>query len=177
MEDDLREVAVESLEATTRTDPSPVRGVVIGMLVGADAAGAPLVVFPGNPVDGPVAAVSAQALDASAVGRQVALMFVEGDRRQPIVVGLIEHLASEGARFRSDASVSAAVRPRDAVGAPETANDARRVCIEAADEIVLRCGRSSITLTRAGKVIIRGAYVSSKSSGANRIRGGSIHLN
>ena len=44
-------------------------------------------------------------------------------------------------------------------------------------EIVLKCGKASITLTRAGKVIIRGAYVLSRSSGVNRIVGGSVQIN
>jgi hypothetical protein len=41
----------------------------------------------------------------------------------------------------------------------------------------LQCGKASITLTRAGKVLINGAYVSSRSSGVNRLKGGSIQLN
>ena len=44
-------------------------------------------------------------------------------------------------------------------------------------QIVLRCGEASITLTRAGKVLIRGAYVLSRSSGTNRIQGGSVEIN
>jgi len=52
-------------------------------------------------------------------------------------------------------------------------------CLElsAEREIVLRCGKASITLTRAGKVIIQGAYLSSRSSGVNRIKGGSVQIN
>jgi hypothetical protein len=42
---------------------------------------------------------------------------------------------------------------------------------------VLRCGKASITLTSAGKVLIRGTYVLSRSSGVNKIKGGSIQLN
>lgn len=55
--------------------------------------------------------------------------------------------------------------------------DGRRAVITAQDEIVLRCGKSSITLTKAGKVLIRGAYLSSRSSGTNRIKGGSVQIN
>jgi hypothetical protein len=43
--------------------------------------------------------------------------------------------------------------------------------------LVLRCGKARITLTRAGKVLVEGTYISSRSSGVNRIRGGSVHLN
>jgi hypothetical protein len=42
---------------------------------------------------------------------------------------------------------------------------------------VLHCGKASITLTRAGKVIIRGEYVLARSSGVNRIVGGSVQIN
>ena len=35
----------------------------------------------------------------------------------------------------------------------------------------------NIMLTRAGKVLIRGAYLLSRSSGANRIKGGSVQIN
>ena len=49
--------------------------------------------------------------------------------------------------------------------------------LTAKEEIVLRCGKSSITLTQAGKVIIRGEYLLSRSSGVNRIKGGSVQIN
>lgn len=49
--------------------------------------------------------------------------------------------------------------------------------ITAEREIVLRCGKASITLTREGKIILRGTYISSRSSGVNRIKGGSVQLN
>ena len=44
-------------------------------------------------------------------------------------------------------------------------------------EIVLRCGEASLTLTRAGKIILRGTYVLSRSSGVNKIKGGSVQIN
>jgi hypothetical protein len=44
-------------------------------------------------------------------------------------------------------------------------------------EIVLRCGKASITLTRAGKIIIRGAYLLNRSSGVNKIKGASVQIN
>ena len=55
--------------------------------------------------------------------------------------------------------------------------DDQRLELRAEREIVLRCGKASITLTRAGKVIIQGAYLSSRSSGVNRIKGGSVQIN
>jgi len=55
--------------------------------------------------------------------------------------------------------------------------DGEQVTITGDREIVLRCGEASIVLTKAGKVIIRGAYVVTRSSGANRIKGASVHIN
>ena len=43
-----------------------------------------------------------------------------------------------------------------------------RLTLTAAREIVLQCGRASIVLTRAGKVLVRGAYLSLRASGAHR---------
>jgi len=55
--------------------------------------------------------------------------------------------------------------------------DGKRVTFDAKEEIVLRCGKASIILTRAGRVIIRGAYILSRSSSVNRIQGGSVRIN
>lgn len=60
---------------------------------------------------------------------------------------------------------------------PPAESRAETLVLAADREIVLRCGKASITLTRAGKVIIRGAYVGIISSGVNRIQGGSVQIN
>ena len=55
--------------------------------------------------------------------------------------------------------------------------DDQRVVLTAEREIVLRCGEASITLTRAGKVLIKGTYVLSRSSGYNKIKGAAVDIN
>ena len=55
--------------------------------------------------------------------------------------------------------------------------DGKRVVLEGQEEVVLKCGEASITLTRNGKVVIRGKYLLSRSSGVNRILGGSVQVN
>jgi len=62
-------------------------------------------------------------------------------------------------------------------GLVEVDADGQRLFVTAKQQLVLRCGAASITLTKAGKVLIQGSYVSSRSSGVNRIKGGSIQLN
>jgi hypothetical protein len=67
-----------------------------------------------------------------------------------------------------------------AAAVPATAEvlvDGDRVEIGAEREIVLRCGKASLTLTRSGKIVLRGTYILSRSSGPNKIKGGSIQLN
>ena len=52
-----------------------------------------------------------------------------------------------------------------------------RVLLQAQQRIELRCGEASIVLTRAGKVLIKGNFVQSRSRGANRIKGAYVDIN
>ncbi|MGN7744061.1 DUF6484 domain-containing protein [Pseudomonas sp. 22526] len=138
--------------------PARLDGVVIGILLDVPQAGAPVVAFPGCPSETGIAARTTTELSRDDIGAQVALMFEAGDPSQPLVIGRIQRL------------------PETTV--PAIAHlDGERLEFTAEREIVLRCGKASITLTRAGKVIIQGAYLSSRSSGVNRIKGGSVQIN
>jgi hypothetical protein len=55
--------------------------------------------------------------------------------------------------------------------------DGSRLRIGARDEVVIQCGKASITLRRNGKVIIKGTQVESHSTGTNRIKGGQVRVN
>ncbi|HLY72616.1 MAG TPA: DUF6484 domain-containing protein [Planctomycetota bacterium] len=134
-----------------------IEGVVIGMLLELDVIGSPRVDYPGNP-GGPLPARTAVALDSSKVGREVALMFESGDSARPIVLGILQRPG----------------RPEPKV---QVEMDGETLVLTGKKEIVLRCGKASLTLTRAGKILLRGAYVSSRSSGVNRIKGGSVQIN
>ena len=150
--------------------------VVIGRLVELAPEGTPLVDFPGNPEDAPLAALSAAAIGPDAVGLEVALLFADGDPRRPFVVGLLRDPtpAETEPETAGETAAELAAEP----GKPLTARvDGEQVLITADKEIVLKCGRASITLTRAGKVLIRGAYLLSRSSGVNRVKGGSVQIN
>jgi uncharacterized protein DUF6484 len=139
-------------------------GVVIGELVGMkDEGRTPLVLFPGQ--HGSAAAVARTLVDLRGphVGRKVALMFEGGDRSKPIVMGVLRE--GEGWPLED--------RPAQV----EVDADGERLIVSARGQLVLRCGKASITLTKAGKVLIQGTYLSSRSSGVNRIKGGSVQLN
>jgi hypothetical protein len=158
----LRTGADEPKEETTRFLPVALPGVMLGTLDRIDPCGRPLVVFSGSAP--PTAARSTVVLDEKDIGREVVLMFEGGDSTKPIIVGVVQE---PGASPRVS-------QRRDHV---EARVDGHRVVLDAEQEIVLRCGKASITLTRAGKVLIRGAYLLSRSSGVNRIKGGSVQIN
>jgi hypothetical protein len=120
----------------------------------------------------PVAARLAIALTATRLQAAIhslqpaVLLFENGDRSRPIVIGLLE------APPRADAANDAEATP-----VIEADVDGKRVRITAKDEIVLQCGPASITLRRNGRVVIRGVYVETHSDGTNRIKGGQVQIN
>lgn len=145
---------------------APIRtgqGVVIGTLTGFDASGEILVDFPGNPSTQSLTAPSAVAVKRKDVGREVVLQFLDADIGKPVVLGLL---------LPPDPTQSEAKSPL-----LEAEIDGQKITLTAQDEIVLRCGKASITLTRAGKVLIKGAYLLNRSTGVNRIKGGSVQIN
>ena len=103
------------------------------------------------------------------VGRQVLLAFDAGDESRPIIVGFVrDSLFPESTReeVRLDLGADRDVRI-----------DGRRIAFEAQEEVVLRCGKSTIWMRRDGKVVVRGSDVLTRSSGSNRVKGASIQLN
>ena len=114
--------------------------------------------------DSVVACRSTVALRRAMIGHEVLVVFEDGDAERPIIVGVIEpHALQE--------------QPAEGVPGVRVEVDGERHVIEAEREIVLRCGDASITLTRAGKVIIRGNYILSRSTGYNKIKGAAIDIN
>ena len=142
----------------------PIHGVVIGELLALTEDGAmPLVRFPGQPGDAAIAAQSTVDLQGPHIGQRIVLMFEQGDGARPIVMGVLRGaagwpLADKPAQVAVDA-------------------DGQRLIVNAKEQLVLRCGKASITLTKAGKVMVEGSYILTRSTGVNRIKGGSVQLN
>jgi hypothetical protein len=123
-----------------------------------------LVVIEGETGDGtpsaPIEARTAFRLADRHVGGDVTIAFERGDRSRPIALAFLGRQKDEG----EDDGVQVDV-------------DGDRLVLTGEREIVLRCGKASLTLTADGKVLLKGAYVVSHATGTNRIRGGSVQIN
>lgn len=137
-------------------------GIFIGAIERIDSSGSPWIRLPGGRTLKAMIAdgvSSRQRQDRQIVGRD-AVVAVAGDGKV-VLMALIQEATAKP--------------PEATVLVAET--DGERVVLTGKSEVVLRCGKSSITLTKAGKIILRGAYISSRSSGVNRIKGGSVQIN
>lgn len=139
-------------------------GVVIGLLLSINDQGRPLVAYPGNPSETAIAARSTAQLESADIGREVALLFEGGDPQLPLIIGKIQQTQAK--------------QTEDLDQQPDTAElDGESIVLSARQNITLKCGKASITLTKSGKILIRGAYLLNRSSGVNRIKGGSVQIN
>jgi hypothetical protein len=160
--------AADALGPLLRERPARVHSnwlpeVVIGELIAITNDGeTPLVFYPGQAGTAAVRARSIVDLRGEQIGKAVVLAFEDGNASLPIVMGVL----------RSHES-----RSLDAPGQVQVDADGERMIVSAKEQLVLRCGKASITLTNVGKVIIDGSYVVSRATGTNRIKGGSVQLN
>ena len=139
-------------------------GVATGCLHGFDLDGRPLVSGLAQLPGEVLAARTTVQLMQQMIGESVVVLYEQGDPHLPIIIGVMQQPAPQ----------------------PDAAQEAQRLSVQADGdsyvvsaerEIVLRCGDASITLTRAGKVIIKGNYIVSRSTGYNKIKGAAIDIN
>lgn len=156
----MQTTQIEKKKAQTK---QKIDGVVIGLFLSMDNEGLPLVAYPGNPEETAMTARSTVTMQSEDIGCEVALLFEGGDPHMPLIIGKIQQVGTEKNRQKN-----------------ETANvelDGESIVLSARQNITLKCGKASITLTKSGKVILRGAYLLSRSSGVNRIKAGSVQIN
>ncbi|MGH8557645.1 MAG: DUF6484 domain-containing protein, partial [Methylococcales bacterium] len=109
-------------------------GVTIGRLVGFQE-GRPLVYYPGYSTDTSLVAQTVVTLTPDKIDKPILLVFENDNPKCPVIIGLIVEPEVES-------TVTTPVNLEI---------DGERLLLTAEREIVLRCGESSITLTRAGK--------------------------
>ena len=142
-------------------------GMMVGTLSGINKSGEPIVNFAANGSMVTLPARSIVRLNEENIGDEVTVMFENGDCRKPVMTGLIRK-PKAGKKPENGQPV------KDPI---EFDLDGDRLQLTAQKEIVLRCGKGSVTITKAGKIILRGTYLLSRSSGVNRIKGGSVQIN
>jgi hypothetical protein len=154
--------------------------IIIGSIMAIDAQGQPLVSYHGNPGAHALIAVSTLAITKQHTGRQAALLFANGDPLRPVIMGLIHSPLQEMLESYELAPTNADTEHTTAEQLPKIDDimiDGKRIVLEGKEEIVLKCGEASITLTKAGKILIRGKYLLNRAEGVNRILGGSVQVN
>jgi hypothetical protein len=143
------------------TDFTQLPGVLAGEITGTDDIGRPLIRW------NDLAAVAAQAVWTpgapqwrDCIGARVLVGFLSGDETQPIVLGLLEPPPA-----------------RDDHASAETEKQPETLRIKAGQELVIECGEARISLRKDGRIEIRGTHLISRSSGPNKIKGGSVFIN
>lgn len=162
--DDFAELADKPMMGSTQAAVTAA-GAVTARLHGFDVDEQPLLAGVPGLTHEIVAARSTVPLLRQHAGATVVVLFDRGEVRRPIVVGVLQDRR---------ATVQPAPVPAPLVSAQV---DDQRIVLTAEREIVLQCGEASITLTRAGKVLIKGRYVLSGSSGYNKIKGAVVDIN
>jgi uncharacterized protein DUF6484 len=147
-------------------------GPVVGVVASFDR-GELRVTFPSNR-GAPVVARALSTFDdatlmsAAQDKAEAVLLFEEGDPARPLLVGLL----------RSRVPLLEALLAGPVVADRTVATvDGKRVHIEGKEEVVLQCGRASLTLTRDGRVVLRGVNIVSQADQVHKIRGGKVQVN
>ncbi len=137
----------------------------VGNIVELTQDGQVLVDFPGN-TNGPVPArwlAGVEPSDGSC--RPVLLTFENGDPGLPIIVGaLCDRVQTQ----RTEATQGPAA---------EAVIDGRTIRLEAQNQLLLRCGKSSVLLRKDGKIILLGSEIVSRASRLNKIKGSGVQIN
>ena len=133
--------------------------VAVGQIVRITPEDLPIVDYPGNQ-GGPVQARIAvePPLDRVFGWPPVLLAFENGDPVRPIIVGFVREKVKASALLSKSRRV-------------------RKLVFDAEEEILLRCGKSSVLLRRDGRIVIKGGDVVSRASGTNKVQGGAVRLN
>jgi hypothetical protein len=128
--------------------------VAFGRVVSVDAEGRPCVQLMDEE---PIAAMvvwMANPIDwATCAGARVVLGFVDGDQERPVILGLL------------DAPPAPRRQPPDVLH------------LSSAQELTIECGKSLIALRADGRVEVRGTHLVSRSSGPNKVKGATVHIN
>lgn len=150
-----------------------INGLVIGTLEGLDPRGWATVVWQSMSGDKNKLTVSSirtmdKPLLPEDTGRQVILGFENGDPQHPVFMGFLN---------QSPAYEKVELAPDNAPGVDATEELPKSLHLKSEEELILECGKAKISLRADGRIVILGGYVVSRSTGVNKIKGGSVQIN
>ena len=158
---------VKNFAKKTSEQASILGTTTIGTLIEITEDGIPMVEFAGLS-DGPIAAQSAlsdaEVESIQSLPQKVLLICDESHQQPPVINGIVRNTMKRPS-------------PKHRLQECDVKVDGERITLDAKDEILLRCGKSSILLRQDGKIVIKGSNLVSRSSGANKIKGSSININ
>jgi len=142
---------------------TPTAQMVLGTIEHLDADGVAWVTHPGvwEPVPARVV-VSGPWVAPRLVARTTVLLLLQDDHG-PVILGHIRELG----QLCESASVQTTT----------TNAGQQNVLIEAHESLTLRCGASSLTMRKDGRVVLKGSRLLSRASQGNKIKGASVNIN
>jgi hypothetical protein len=155
--------------------------IFLAQLVDFDLQAGPYVQLANFPEISAFKALSTVDLRQGMIGKQLAVKFTHSSPPQAIILGVMHAPISPVLDMvlanTTEASNIEPLELSKECDLQETKIDGKRILITGDEEIVLKCGDSSISLRRDGKIAIRGKYLLNRATGVNRILGGSVQVN
>jgi hypothetical protein len=167
-----QQVCLDEILSQIEKEDRSFSGVLVGEIICVHSKREMVVDFPDNPHRPVSARVALSAAQASKIENQsqnirVVLVFEKGDPSLPIIIGVLLNETDKYAEPRME----------DNDNSREVLIDGKRKVFEAEEEIILRCGKSSLKLKKNGKIEIKGVDLITRSSGCNRIKGAVVKIN
>ena len=136
-----------------------VPGVSVCRVAGVDADNRPMVEMEG--LEDPCPADVVWMKDAPdwsrCEGLRVLVAVREAEPEAPVILGLLD-------------------APPETPSSPGRKKQ-KRLRIEGEEEVVIQCGKSKIALRADGRIEIRGGHLISRSTGPNKVKGATVHIN
>jgi hypothetical protein len=104
------------------------------------------------------------AVNPKDLGRKVILGFENGEPQHPILFGFLSSAQRKE-------TIELVPTSDAATQIPESLH------LKSGQELILECGKAKISLRADGKIVILGGYLVSRSTGVNKIKGGSVQIN
>ena len=155
-------MSLNTLIKNAEIQSNDVEGVCVGKIVGIAENGRAIVDYPGNqsgPIEANTAADTSNVPQDKVNGLPVILVVDREGENLPVIIGVVRD------------TFFTATQPEESQEPDKT------LSLEAKDEIVMRCGKSSLTMRNDGKIVVSGTQLTSRATCTNRIKGGSVAIN